>query len=139
MLMHDFMHFDMMFNLFHIFFWVTFISIFGMVIISITPWGREKIMKYRINEKRRLMANLKEDIKDMSKEESELKKAIYEDSEDVLKDIAIKEADIASSGDRIRAQVFKDVFSDKVTIYCKYCGKAIDNDSIYCKHCGQKQ
>ena len=31
---------------------------------------------------------IKEDIKDMSKEEAELKRAIYEDSEDVLKDIA---------------------------------------------------
>ena len=140
--MFMFGHFDLMFNLFQIIFWVMFISIFGITIISITPWGREKILKYRINEKRRLMSNLKEDIKDMSKEEAELKRAIYEDSEDVLKDIAIREADIASSGDRIRAQVFKDVFDDqedKKVVYCKYCGQAIDIDSVYCKHCGQKQ
>ena len=81
-------------------------------------------------------------LKHMSKEEAELKRAIYEDSEDVLKDIAIREADIASSGDRIRAQVFKDVFDDKEdkkVVYCKYCGQVIDIDSVYCKHCGQKQ
>ena len=24
------------------------------------------------------------------------------------------------------------------TIYCKYCGEEIDNDSVYCKNCGRK-
>ena len=28
---------------------------------------------------------------------------------------------------------------DEKSIYCKYCGKKIDNDSVFCRYCGKQQ
>lgn len=65
-------------------------------------------------------------------------KYMIDENEEILKDIATTNANISKDGIEITARVIKDGLTND-TIYCKHCGKAIDEDSKFCKHCGQEQ
>lgn len=65
-------------------------------------------------------------------------KYMMDESEEDLKELATKSANIAKDGVKITSGAVKDGFSSWDN-YCKHCGALIDTDSIYCKKCGRKQ
>jgi hypothetical protein len=65
-------------------------------------------------------------------------KYMMDESEDTLRELATKSANIAKEGVKITSGAVNDGFSSW-DMCCKYCGAAIDGDSIYCKKCGRKQ
>ena len=74
-------------------------------------------------------------------------KYMLDESEDDLRDMATRSANISKAGVGITAKAIKDGFtSDGFSNdfstggrYCKSCGEPIDFDSNYCKKCGKKQ
>ena len=65
-------------------------------------------------------------------------KYMMDESEQDLKELATKSANIAKDGVKITSGAVKDGFSSWDN-YCKHCGAMIDADSIYCKKCGRRQ
>ncbi len=67
------------------------------------------------------------------------KKYVLDQNKEDLQDISSMSGDIATPGVGKVAGAVKDVFDDKNSKFCKYCGEKIDNDAIYCDKCGKKQ
>lgn len=65
-------------------------------------------------------------------------KYMMDESEEDLRQLATKSANIAKDGVKITSGAVKDGFSSWDN-YCKHCGATIDADSLYCKKCGRKQ
>lgn len=75
-------------------------------------------------------------------------KYMLDESEEDLRNMATKSANISKEGISITTKAIKDGFTDNgfdstsssnYGYYCKSCGEPIDIDSIYCKKCGKKQ
>ena len=65
-------------------------------------------------------------------------KYMMDESEDDLKEMSTKGANISKEGIKITTRAIRDgLIKDEK--YCKYCGEAIDEDSIFCKKCGREQ
>ena len=71
---------------------------------------------------------------EISKMTTKSAKYILEENKDDLKDVSNTTAEITSEAISKTASAIKEGF--KSSIYCKYCGQKIDNDSKFCKHCG---
>ena len=65
-------------------------------------------------------------------------KYMLDNTEEDLKDISTRSANISKDGIEITTRAIKDGFT-KERKYCKHCGEAIDEDSIFCKKCGREQ
>jgi len=65
-------------------------------------------------------------------------KYMIDENEETLKDLSTKSANIGKEGIKIKANAIKEGFVGN-EIYCKYCGKSIDEDSVFCKNCGKEQ
>ena len=68
----------------------------------------------------------------------QIRKNIMDENEDILRNLSKREAEIARDKIEITARAIKDGLSEK-QIYCKHCGKLIDEDSKFCKSCGKEQ
>lgn len=82
-----------------------------------------------------LMTNSKIRGKIMAKNIKAAKYMMDETKEDLK---AINDIGAYAQSDAIKSKVraIKQGLQDE--IFCKYCGKNIEEDSTYCKHCGEK-
>ena len=94
---------------------VVIITVFTFVLI-LSPKARGKWMAQQVKATKYMLDNTEED----------------------LKDISTRSANISKDGVEIIARAVKDGLT-KERKYCKYCGEAIDEDSIFCKKCGKEQ
>ena len=77
----------------------------------------------------------------MQKQIKTMKNVLDENEED-LREISSKSAEINSSGVEITARAIKKGFTETEkndTIFCKHCGKEIEEDSKFCRYCGKEQ
>ena len=72
------------------------------------------------------------------KKHLEAQKHIYDENEDLLKELNIKGANIQKDGITIKSRAVRDGFFGS-TSYCSSCGAQIDADSKFCKVCGEEQ
>jgi hypothetical protein len=72
---------------------------------------------------------------EISKMRAKSAKYIQQENKEVLEDIATTSAEINSDAVTITTKAVKAGLKD--TIFCKYCGEEIDEDSQFCKHCGK--
>lgn len=131
--------FDLMFIIVPIFIGCTFIFTFVMIL---SPKLRGKFMSRQLRATKYMIDESKDDITDIATTASDVlikaQKNILDENEEVLKDIATRNANISKDSIEITARAIKDGLT-KDTIFCKHCGKTIEEDSKYCKHCGQQQ
>lgn len=130
--------FDFIFNIMFIIVPIFIGAIFIVTIISIvSPKFRGKMMGRSVKATKYMLDDAKDDLAEIGSIAMNTKKKIITENEDVLKDIAKSEADISKEKIESAARAIKDGLSQK-TIYCKYCGALIDEDSSFCKHCGKQ-
>ncbi len=78
------------------------------------------------------------ELEKMMEKAIKMEKDLLDKHEDELKELQRKSANIEKEGIEIKAKALKDGLTNNNTLYCKYCGTSIDDDSIYCKKCGKK-
>ncbi len=80
----------------------------------------------------------KKGIAKQAKKMAEINNESLKASKEILKENADMEADIHKDAVKTMAHSIKEGFTDDSSIYCKYCGAAIDADSRFCKKCGKQ-
>lgn len=130
--------FDVMFVIVPIFIGLVFIFTFVMII---GPKLRGKMMSKQIEATKYMINESKDALEDIAKTASDVyinsSKNILDNHGDTLKEMATKRANINAEGIEITTRAIKDGLTKKI-VYCKYCGKPIDEDSKFCKHCGKE-
>lgn len=115
-----------------------FIFVFVMMF---SPKLRGKMMSQQIKAKY-MLDEAKDDLTDIATAAGNVsiksKKNILDSNENVLHDIATKNANIAKDGIETTVRAIKRGITGE-SKYCKHCGKSIDEDSKFCKECGKKQ
>lgn len=131
---------EIMFIIVPIFIAIVFILI---VAIIISPKLRGKLMSSQIRAVKNMTDYSKEDIEDLMTNLETIsinsKNKTINQNEDILKNIADKEAEINKNSITSNARAFKDGISNNDTVFCKNCGSIIDDDSKFCKFCGKEQ
>lgn len=132
-----FSSFDIIFNIMFILFLLIFVS---CVIMIVSPKMRAKWMGRQVKATKYMLEETKDDFTDIATMSSSIainsKKKVLDNNEDVLRDMASKEASINKEKVKVMTRAVKEGLSgDK--IYCKHCGKEIDVDSQFCKFCGK--
>lgn len=111
-------------------------------VMMFSPKLRGKFMARQLESTKYMLDESKDTLMDITTTASSIginsKKKILDEHEDVLRDMSTREANIAKDGIEITARAIKDGLSEK-QIYCKHCGKMIDEDSRFCKSCGKEQ
>lgn len=126
------------FNIIFIFSIIFFVVIFIFAIMTlVSPKFRGKMMSRQIKSLKYMTEYSKDDLTDLGEASININSSILNNNEDKLKNIADKTANISKDAITTTVSAIKKGIKDN--IYCKHCGKAIDNDSKYCKHCGKKQ
>ena len=120
---------------------IIFIIIFGFAVAQIFSHKLiGKMMSRQIKALKHMADYSKDDIKELNEISSDIsissKKAILDKNEDVLKDITDREANIESGAIKTKMKAVREGLVGSV--YCKYCGASIDEDSLYCKKCGKR-
>lgn len=112
------------------------------IALMVSPKLRGKWMSKQIEATKHMMEYSKDDLKDIlstSKSvEVNAEKEILDNNEEIMKDNVTRKANINKEGIEITAKAIKEGLTNN-KVYCKYCGKLIDNDSKYCKVCGRAQ
>lgn len=132
-----FSSFDIIFNIMFILFLLIFVS---CVVMIVSPKIRAKWMGRQVKATKYMLEESKDDFTDIATMSSSIainsKKKVLDNNEDVLRDMASKEASINKEKVKVMTRAVKEGLSgDK--IYCKHCGKEIDDDSQFCKFCGK--
>lgn len=114
--------------------------VFLFVILSIaSPKFRGKMMSRQFKSLQYMMEESKDDLAKLSGTAVGLKKQILDENEEVLMDIAHKEAKVRNVGIKSAAKAIKEGLTEDNCIYCKHCGSMIYIDSKFCKDCGKEQ
>ncbi len=112
------------------------------IALMVSPKLRGKLMSRQIKAAKHMMDYSKEDLKDLLSTSADIginaEKEILDNNEETMKDNATRKANISKEGIEITANAIKEGLS-KNKIYCKHCGKLIDEDSRFCKSCGKEQ
>ena len=98
-----------------------------------------KLMNDLLSENKNIFKDSSSTLENMMSSMIQTKKKILEENADDLAYISQKEAEIESSGVRIKAKAVKDGLTDNDTAFCKHCGTAIDSDSKFCKKGGKEK
>lgn len=128
--------FEAMFVIVPIFIGLVFIFTITMIV---SPKLRGKMMSNQLKSMRHMMEESKDDLAKLSGTAVGIRKQILDENEDVLTDIAHKQAKIKSVEIKSAAKAIKEGLTEADSIYCKHCGSEIDSDSKFCKRCGKKQ
>ena len=112
--------------------------VFTMLMIF-SPKFTGKFLSKQVKSMRYMMEDSKDDWAKMGGIGIGIEKQILDENEDVLTDIAHREAKIKSVGIKSAAKAIKEGLTESDSIYCKYCGSKIDSDSKFCKKCGKEQ
>ena len=120
------------------------VVIFAFAIAMIvSPKLRGKMMARQIKAQKQMIEESKDDLIDISTTTAGIgiasNKEVLDQNAEVLKDIELRKAEIEASGIEVKARAVKKGFGSVGSIYCKYCGAVIDNDSTFCKYCGREQ
>ena len=130
---------DILFYIVPILIGITFVM---TIALMISPKLRGKLMSRQIKAAKHMMDYSKEDLKDLLSTSADIginaEKEILDNNEETMKDNATRKANISKEGIEITANAIKEGLS-KNKIYCKHCGKLIDEDSRFCKSCGKEQ
>ena len=113
-----------------------------MIALMISPKLRGKIMSSQIKATKHMMDYSKEDLKDILSTSADIginaEKEILDNNEETMEDNVTRKANINKKGIEITTNAIKEGLT-RSKIYCKHCGKLIDDDSKFCKSCGKEQ
>ena len=113
-----------------------------MIALMISPKLRGKLMSSQIKATKHMMDYSKEDLKDILSTSADIginaEKEILDNNEETMEDNVTRKANINKKGIEITTKAIKEGLT-RSTIYCKHCGKLIDEDSKFCKLCGKEQ
>ena len=147
----------MFFNTFMIVPLLMFVLVAGfavfMMIGMFTGRTQQRMMKNTIRTLKSVTDEMAPDMKNMVGGLTEMKKEIFEEHGDTIRDLAAMDAELEAMKTRAKAQAVKDVFGSDSTsasqmfstgekksnkVVCQNCGTLIDADSMYCKVCGKR-
>lgn len=118
---------------------ITFIM---TIALMVSPKLRGKLMSRQIKATKHMMDYSKEDLKDILSTSADIginvEKEILDNNEETMMENATRKANINKKGIEITANAIKEGLNGS-KIYCKHCGKLIDEDSKFCKSCGKEQ
>lgn len=118
---------------------ITFIM---TIALMVSPKLRGKLMSRQIKATKHMMDYSKEDLKDILSTSADIginaEKEILDNNEETMMENATRKANINKKGIEITANAIKEGLNGS-KIYCKHCGKLIDDDSKFCKSCGKEQ
>lgn len=118
---------------------ITFIM---TIALMVSPKLRGKLMSRQIKATKHMMDYSKEDLKDLLSTSADIginvEKEILDNNEETMMENATRKANINKKGIEITANAIKEGLNGS-KIYCKHCGKLIDEDSKFCKSCGKEQ
>ncbi len=118
---------------------ITFIM---TIALMVSPKLRGKLMSRQIKATKHMMDYSKEDLKDILSTSADIginvEKEILDNNEETMRENATRKANINKKGIEITANAIKEGLNGS-KIYCKHCGKLIDEDSKFCKSCGKEQ
>lgn len=118
---------------------ITFIM---TIALMVSPKLRGKLMSRQIKATKHMMDYSKEDLKDILSTSADIginvEKEILDNNEETMRENATRKANINKKGIEITANAIKEGLNGS-KIYCKHCGKLIDDDSKFCKSCGKEQ
>lgn len=118
---------------------ITFIM---TIALMVSPKLRGKLMSRQIKATKHMMDYSKEDLKDILSTSANIginaEKEILDNNEETMMENATRKANINKKGIEITANAIKEGLNGS-KIYCKHCGKLIDEDSKFCKSCGKEQ
>lgn len=118
---------------------ITFIMTLALMV---SPKLRGKLMSRQIKATKHMMDYSKEDLKDILSTSADIginaEKEILDNNEETMMENATRKANINKKGIEITANAIKEGLNGS-KIYCKHCGKLIDEDSKFCKSCGKEQ
>lgn len=118
---------------------ITFIM---TIALMVSPKLRGKLMSRQIKVTKHMMDYSKEDLKDILSTSADIginaEKEILDNNEETMMENATRKANINKKGIEITANAIKEGLNGS-KIYCKHCGKLIDEDSKFCKSCGKEQ
>lgn len=104
---------------------------------------RGKLMSHQMKAVKHMTDYSKQDMEDVMTNLGNVavnsRNNIINENEDVLRDLANKQAEINKDAIKTTASAIRDGFSDEATMFCKHCGSVIDADSVFCKACGKEQ
>lgn len=113
-----------------------------MIALMISPKLRGKLMSSQIKATKHMMDYSKEDLKDILSTSADIginaEKEILDNNEETMEDNVTRKANINKKGIEITTNAIKEGLT-RSKIYCKHCGKLIDEDSKFCKSCGKEQ
>lgn len=113
-----------------------------MIALMISPKLRGKLMSRQIKAAKHMMDYSKEDLKDILSTSADIginaEKEILDNNEETMEDNVTRKANINKKGIEITTNAIKEGLT-RSKIYCKHCGKLIDDDSKFCKSCGKEQ
>lgn len=113
-----------------------------MIALMISPKLRGKLMSSQIKATKHMMNYSKEDLKDILSTSADIginaEKEILDNNEETMEDNVTRKANINKKGIEITTNAIKEGLT-RSKIYCKHCGKLIDDDSKFCKSCGKEQ
>ena len=113
-----------------------------MIALMISPKLRGKLMSSQIKATKHMMHYSKEDLKDILSTSADIginaEKEILDNNEETMEDNVTRKANINKKGIEITTNAIKEGLT-RSKIYCKHCGKLIDEDSKFCKLCGKEQ
>ena len=117
---------------------ITFIM---TIALMVSPKLRGKLMSRQIKATKHMMDYSKEDLKDILSTSADIginaEKEILDNNEETMMENATRKANINKKGIEITANAIKEGLNGS-KIYCKHCGKLIDDDSKFCKSCGKE-
>lgn len=118
---------------------ITFIM---TIALMVSPKLRGKLMSRQIKATKHMMDYSKEDLKDILSTSADIginaEKEILDNNEETMEDNVTRKANINKKGIEITTNAIKEGLT-RSKIYCKHCGKLIDDDSKFCKSCGKEQ
>lgn len=131
--------FELMFTIVPIMVICTFVFTFAMML---SPKLRGKVMSKQLKATKYMMDESKNDLTDIATIAGNVainsRKNILDENEETLRDMNTRGTNINKEGIEITARAIKDGLTQD-SIYCKHCGRSIDEDSKFCKLCGKEQ
>lgn len=120
------------------------ILMFVFVIIQmVSPKARGKMMSKQFEALKHMTNYAKDDMEDVMENlgniSANAQNNIINQNEDILRNIANKQADINKDAIKTTVGAVKAGWTGSNSAYCKHCGSVIDADSRFCKVCGKEQ
>lgn len=117
------------------------IAIFAFAcIMMFSAKARGKLMSKQMKAMRYMMEESQEDLSTIVSTTNKAASHGIHESREELKmmgdDLAYASEDAIET--TVRA-VKKGITEEEPVVFCKHCGKPIDEDSKYCRHCGKEQ